>query len=166
MTWRWPKRLNREKPEQSRTRIRARNVGIGHRMKTNDIIGSLSYIMSIFLISTWEGPIEFSSQWLPSSIHGKQSSAGATTRRCRKNTNTFQRFWWAWGSRITTRTTVSWYCWTWKITAIASQKSVYWLEMSWKGILRHRVHNKNKPKQYKSERQKPNTSNHRIPVRR
>jgi hypothetical protein len=60
---------------------------------------------------------------------------------------------------------VSWYCWTWKITAIALQKSVYWREMSWKGILRHRVHNKNKPKQYKSERQKPNTSNHRIPVR-
>ena len=118
--------------------------------------------MNIFSISTWGEPTESSSQWLPSLRQEKPSNAGATTKRWRKNTSISQKYSWVSDYKITTQTTMSWFSTIWKKRATIYKKSVYCLLMSWKGILRLRAHNKNKPKLSKSELPNPMSSNHRI----
>ncbi len=88
----WQGKQNLEKLRPLKTPTLTRNVDIGRRIKTNDIIGFLSYIMNIFLINTSDEQIESLSPWLHSFKHGKHNNAEATIKRWRKSTNTFPRF--------------------------------------------------------------------------
>ena len=162
MTSQWPRKQNPERPKQWRTPTQARNVVTGLQTKINDTIGSLSYIMNIFSISTWGERTESSSPWLPSLRQEKPSSAGATTRRWRKSTSISQKYSWVSDYKITTQMTTSWFYTIWRKRARVFKISVYCWLMSWKGILRLRVHNKNKPKLSKSELLNPKSSNHKI----
>lgn len=91
-TWPWQKRPNPEKPKPSKTPIPTKNVDTGPQTKTNDTIGSLSYIRNIFSINTFAGPTVSSSPWPLSLRRGKPNNAGAITKRWKRSTNTSQKY--------------------------------------------------------------------------
>lgn len=103
----WQKKRNPEKQKPPKIPTQTRKAGTGLQMKTNDIIGSLSYIMSIFSISTSGEPIESSNRWLHSWRREKQSNAEATIKRCKKNTGISLKFSWVSGYKITTQMTLT-----------------------------------------------------------
>ena len=92
MTWLWQRKLSPERLKQLKIQIQTKSVVIGHPGKTKDIIGSSNYIMNTFFTSISEGPTEFSNRWQLSFKQGKLSNAEATIKKCRKNTNIFQKF--------------------------------------------------------------------------
>ncbi len=82
--------LERLKPFRILTLIRS--VDIGHSIKINDITGFLNYIMNIFSINISDDLTESSSLWLHSLKLDRRSNVEAITKRCRKSTNSSQRF--------------------------------------------------------------------------
>lgn len=82
-----PKRPNPEKPKPPKTRTQTKKVVIGHLTKTNDIIGSLSYIINTSLTNTSEGQIGSSNLWPPLLKQGRPNSADRTIKRWKKNTS-------------------------------------------------------------------------------
>ena len=155
MTWWWQKRPNHEKLKPFRIPIQTRNVDTGLRIKTNDIIGSLSYIMNIFLINTSAEPTEFSSRWRLLLRREKPNSAGATIKRWRKSTNISQKFSWVSGYKITTQTTVASFSLTCKKKATPFNKPAFYRPTSWIWFLRHLLYNKNNSKRLRWEHLKP-----------
>jgi hypothetical protein len=92
MTLQWPKRQNLEKQKQSKTRIQTKNVDIGLQIKINDTIGSLSYIMSIFLINIFVEQIESSNPWQHLFKQEKLNNVEAIIKRCKRNIDISQKF--------------------------------------------------------------------------
>lgn len=131
MTWRWQKRPNPAKLKPLRILIQTRNVDTGLLIKTNDIIGSLSYIMNISLINTFAEPTEFSSRWRPLFRREKLNSAGAIIKRWRKSTNISQKFSWVSGYKITTQMTAASFSLTCKKKATTFNEPAFYQPTSW-----------------------------------
>lgn len=92
MTQPWQRKRNPERRRQLKILILTKNVVTGLPAKINDITGSLNYIMSTSFTSIFEGLTEYSNQWLLSFKQEKLNNAEATIKKCRKNTNIFQKF--------------------------------------------------------------------------
>lgn len=86
------KKLNLERLKPLRTLTLTRNADTGHSIKINDITGFLNYIMNIFSINTLDDLTESSSRWPHSLKLDRLSNAEAITKRCRKSTNSSQKF--------------------------------------------------------------------------
>lgn len=152
------KKQNPEKLKPSKIPTQTKNVGIGHRMKINDIIGFLSYIMNIFSINISDELIESLSPWPHSLKLGKLNNVEAITKRCRKSTNNSQRFSWALEYKITIVKTMiqSFQIWLRKIMLPARQR--FSQLSNFNRFLRDQTVNKNKMKPSK-EVPEQNTSN-------
>lgn len=142
-----------------KTPTQTRNVDIGHRMKTNDITGFLSYTMNIFSINTSEEPTESLSRWLHSFKHGKHNNVEATTKRWRKSTNTFPRFSWVSGYKITQLKTVIQSFLTWMRKDTTQMRSRSLPLSNSKQFLKRPALNNYKSKPY-PRLQRPNSWNH------
>jgi len=134
-------------------------------MKTNDIIGSLSYIINISLTNTSEELIGSSNLWLPLLKQGRLNSVDHIIKKWKKSTSISLKFSWASDCKTTTPTILISFSQTCAIKVMISTKSTSSLPCNSKTFLRHLFNHKNKTK-VNPELQKPNYSNsksHQLP---
>lgn len=121
--------------------------------------------MSIFLINTCEGRTGSLSRWPLSFKQGRPNSAEVTIKKCRKSTNTFQKFSWASGTKTTTAKKLTPFSMTWVARATTSLKFPSCLHNNSGTSLKAGAQRKSNPKQRQWGLRNQKSSNRKIQQR-